>query len=93
MPLQKPEVPQTLGGFHDRGLNGTRPPAQHALRPLIMDDQIGQFVSRRFLGRNPLGERPEPLPQDLGQLKLADRRPVGQHQEALAQPPQASPSP
>jgi hypothetical protein len=82
--LQESKVAQASRGFRDRGLGGTRPPAEHALRPFVVDDQIGQLSSWRFLGRYPLRERAEPVAQDPGQLQPADRRTVGEYQEALA---------
>ena len=82
--LQQAEVAQALGRFHDRRLDGTRLPAEHALRAVVVDDQIRRFVPRFFLGGHALGDRPESIPQDLGHLQEADRGAVGEHQEALA---------
>jgi hypothetical protein len=70
VPLQESEVAQAFRGFHDRGLGLTRPPAEHALRPFVVDDQLAQLISGRFLGRYPLRELAEPVAQDLGQLQV-----------------------
>ena len=36
-----------------------------------MDNQIGQLISRCFLGGYPLGKRAEPVAQNPGQLQVA----------------------
>jgi hypothetical protein len=45
IPFEESEVAQAFRGFHDRGLGGTRPPAELVAGAVVVDDQIGQLIS------------------------------------------------
>ena len=50
MPFEESEVSQAFRSFHDRGLGGTRPPAELVAGAVVVDDQIGQLIANRWRG-------------------------------------------